>query len=304
MLGILKMILPVLIMIAVGAVCRKKGVVQRQGVAGLKALIVNVCLPAVLIGAFYRAQYSIDIVVTALSMFVICLAALGLGFLVKRFSKAKMRSTPFLMTGFEAGMLGYALFTLLFGAARITYFATADLGQVLFVFTVYLVLLKKEASFKDSVKTMVKSPVIISIVLGVVIGATGLGRMVDASAAGETVSYIFEFIAAPTAVLILFVIGYELELKKLNLRITLSTLLARAALMALLCVALLAAIGLIITVSEYLKWALILMFVLPPPFIIPIFVDNSDENAYVSATLSSYTVLSLIAFALIAYLSL
>ena len=45
---------------------------------------------------------------------------------------------PFTMTGYEAGMLGYALFGILLGNDKITQFALMDIGHVLAIFTVYV----------------------------------------------------------------------------------------------------------------------------------------------------------------------
>lgn len=237
-------------------------------------------------------------------MFLVSLAALGIGFVFKKTAKSSMRAMPFLMSGFEAGMLGYALYILLFGSDNIEYFAKVDLGQVIFVFTVFLTLLKQKesGSFKESLKTMGKSPVILSITLGVLIGATGLGKIIDESMVGGIFQYIFDFISAPTAAVILFVVGYELEFRKLNFKSLLSVVLTRLIIMGVFCIVILMGVGAIIPINDYLKWAFVLMFMLPPPFVLPIFVENDDENAFISASLSVYTIVTLVIFAVIAYL--
>ncbi len=300
---VLQMILPVVLVLAIGMVCRKKGIVQKQGIAGLKALVVNVTLPAVLIKAFYTASYGLGIVITALSMFAVCLAAMGIGFAFKKLTRTPMSTVPFLFTGFEAGMLGYALYTLLFGADAVTDFATVDLGQVLFVFTVYLTMLSgKSRSAKSVIKGMVSSPVIISIAVGVILGATGLADAIGASAAGDIVIHVLDFIAAPTAAVILFVVGYELEFKKAKMGLALSVVFSRLVMMAALGALVLLGLSALLPVSETLKWAVVLMFLLPPPFVLPIFGKNENEGAFVSASLSLSTLLSLAAFAVIAVL--
>ncbi len=302
--GVLQMILPVLLILFVGMFCRKKGVVKKEGVEGLKALVVNVCLPAVLIKAFLTASYSLGIVIITVSMFAICLAALGLGFVFRKLTKTNTATAPFLLTGFEAGMLGYALYTLLFGADAVTNFATVDLGQVLFVFTVYFSMLRRseQGSLKTTLKAMATSPVIIAIAVGVVIGATGLGSLITTSAAGSVVISIFEFVAAPTAALILFVVGFDLKFERANMQLCFSVVLTRLILMAAFCALVLFGISALIPVSTTLRWAFILMFLLPPPFVLPIFVKSENESAFVSATLSLSTLLSLVAFAVIAFL--
>ena len=46
--------------------------------------------------------------------------------------------------------------------------------------------------------------------------------------------------------------------------------------------------------------ALLLMFVLPPPYVLPVFADVEDERADVSSALSALTFVSIILFAIMA----
>lgn len=147
---------------------------------------------------------------------------------------------------------------------------------------------------------MASSPVIISIAVGVILGATGVGRFISASAAGSIVSSILDFVSAPTAAVILFVVGYELEFGQAKLKLALSVALSRLLIMTALGALTLLGLAAVITITATLKWAVILMFMLPPPFVLPIFGKN--EGAFVSATLSLSTLLSLAAFAVIAVL--
>lgn len=306
LLGILEMIVPVLVMLGLGMLCRTKGIIQKQALSGLKSFAVNICLPAVLFRAFYNAAYSLDIIIIAVTMFIVCLLALWAGFFFRRVSR-RHRLEPFLMTGFEAGMLGYALYTLMFGRDALTYFATVDLGQVLFVFTVYLYLLRRSehssnANLSAAIKSLVTSPVIIAITLGVIVGLSGLGRQIGAFEAGRIVSGTLDFIAAPTAAVILLVVGYELKLSRKSIKAVLPVVFMRVLVMAALCTAVLLTLGLFIPIPEPLKWAFILMFILPPPFVLPVFTTDEQETAFASAALSMHTLLSLIAFAIIAFL--
>jgi malate permease and related proteins len=228
-----------------------------------------------------------------------------LGYAYQTLTRSSRRTGAFMMAGFEAGMLGYALYTLLFGQSHVTSFATVDLGQVLFVFTIFLTLLRadgaKRVSLGETVRGIVTSPVILAITLGILVGATGLGRWLHTTPAGSIVEKALEFFALPTAAVILLVIGFELEFGKVDLRQILGTVVFRMVIMALFCLAVLLGLKALVKIDEHLKWAIILMFTLPPPFVVTIFVDDERENASVSATLSAYTVLSLVLFAVIAF---
>jgi predicted permease len=141
LIEILQTILPVVIMLGIGMICRSRKIISREGIGALKSVVVNIALPAVLLGAFATTKYTFMDVVIPLMMFGICVAAWALGKCAARLFHLTSRFVPFLTTGFEAGMLGYALFNMLYGSDRVADFARIDLGQVLFVFTLYKILL-------------------------------------------------------------------------------------------------------------------------------------------------------------------
>ena len=60
-LKITQMVAPVIAMIGLGCLCRKKQYIDHKGLAGLKGLIGNITLPAVLFNAFLTASYSMRV---------------------------------------------------------------------------------------------------------------------------------------------------------------------------------------------------------------------------------------------------
>ena len=50
--------------------------------------------------------------------------------------------------------------------------------------------------------------------------------------------------------------------------------------------------------------AVILMFLLPPPFVLPVFADGEEQRAYVSAALSVSTLVAIAGFAVLAMIGL
>ena len=45
-------ILPVILMLAIGMICRQKKLLSREGISALKSVVVNITLPAVMVNAF------------------------------------------------------------------------------------------------------------------------------------------------------------------------------------------------------------------------------------------------------------
>ncbi len=305
MTEVLKTILPVALMLAIGIVCRRRSIISREGVQALKNVAVNITLPAVLLNAFATTQYSFLDVVIPLIVFAVCVAAWALGKVSGRILHMPSRFVPFLTTGFEAGMLGYALFPMLYGSERIAEFARIDLGQVLFVFTLYKILLALDSNQKTDtgtlLKEMVLSPSIIAIVSGVVIGATGLYQALIPSGISGVFDACTGFFSAPTSAIILLAIGYDLVLNDIPWRETVKVVVLRFVIMLLL------GSGLNMLFSRlwpqlHLTEAIIMLFILPPPFVLPVFADDADQRTYVSSVLTVSTLAAIIGFAILAVL--
>ena len=303
----LRTVLPVLLMLFLGAFCRRKAIISREGIQALKTVAVQIALPAVLLHTFAVTQYTFRDVMIPLIMFAVCIAAWLLGRALGPRLGMKSPFVPYLTTGFEAGMLGYALFTLLYGSERIPSFARIDLGQVLFVFTLYKILLSrsegKQIAAKTLVREMVSSPIILAIAAGVLLGATGLYQALIPSGVSALVDACTNFVSAPAAALILLAIGYDLVFDDIPWKDALSVVGLRLAIMAVLGTAVFFALRLLFPELRS-EAAVILMFLLPPPFVLPVFAAGESQRTYVSASLSLSTLVSILGFAILAMLGL
>ena len=302
-IGVLQTVLPVLVMLGIGMLCRKKALISREGVNALKNVVVNITLPAVLLNAFATTQYTFMDIVIPLLMFLICLAGWALGKAAMKVFRMPSRFVPFLTTGFEAGMLGYALFGMLYGSAKTADFARIDLGQVLFVFTLYKILLglesSKKADPKELIREMLFSPIIIAIAAGVLLGATGLYRALAPSGISGLFDACTDFVSAPTGAIILLTIGYDLVLTDVPWASTGKVVAVRFGIMMILRLVLLLVLRLILP-SANLTGAINVMFILPPPFVLPVFADDADQRVYVSSALSVSTLVAIAGFAVLA----
>ena len=300
---VLQTVLPVLIMLGIGMICRSRKLISREGVNALKTVVVNIALPAVLLDAFATTKYTVMDIVIPLVMFVICVAGWALGKCAEKLLHMNSKFVPFLTTGFEAGMLGYALFNMLYGSGRTAEFARIDLGQVLFVFTLYKILLglggKEQADVGKLMKEMVLSPIIIAIAAGVLLGATGLYEAMVPSGVSGIFDACTSFVSAPTGAIILLTIGYDLVLSDIPWKATCQVAAVRFVIMMVLRFAFLAFQKAVWPEAD-LTAAATVMFILPPPFVLPVFADDEDQRVYVSSALSVSTLIAIIGFAVIA----
>lgn len=306
-LSILEMVCPVILMFLLGWMCRQKRIFNLDGLTGIKSLVGSVLLPVVLFNAFFTAEYSGRIALTFAVVYISCGLGLSLGFLLRKFVKPYGKFLPFLVTNFEGGMMGYALFGLLYpGQTHV--FAMADIGQTLAAFTVFLTTLqavgKGKADPRSLLRDAVTNPVLIAIVSGILLGATGVGKWVLSSAAGNLVSGTISFISAPVSGLILVIVGYELSFRKELMRPVLTTVLLRIAVTTVLLALGALIIFSIIPFDRQLMTALALAWSLPAPFIIPLYADLGQDSEYLSTTLSMQTVASILLFIGVAAYSL
>lgn len=305
---ILSMVLPVLAMILLGRLCAVRGILNDERHAGLKAIIGDILLPVVLFRAFFTAQYGGKLLLVFALVFLSCLLTLLAGFALKRFVRPYDRFMPLLMTSFEGGMLGYALFALLAGQDQTATYAMVDIGQTMFAYTVFLAALKSVEGGRMSpgamLQNMLSNKACIGMLLGIVLGALGVYRAIAPTPFGTVLMELIAFISAPTSALILLVVGYQLKVSRKLMKPVAITLGLRLAVMAVAFGLVSLVLFAIIPYEKPLMLALMLQYTLPAPFIIPLFADLKDDGEYVSTTLSMGTVLSVALFVFVAAFSL
>lgn len=295
--SVLETALPVFAALALGMLCRGKALLTRDGVDTLKNVVVNFTLPFVLVNAFATAEYSLAAVLLPLTVFGVCCLALALGFMLYRLFGGKSRLAPFLASGFEAGMLGYALFSLLFPGESISRFALLDIGQTLFVFTLFKILLSGKRDWKAVGRDMLTSPVLWAVFVGVLMGATGLYKAMQTWGISGILDGVTSFLSAPTGMIILLTVGYDLVLKQIPWKQTGALVLMRLAVMAV-CFGILVLLNRTVLHGMIFEGAALLLVILPPPYVIPVFANEPAERTQIASALSALTLVTMVLFAL------
>ena len=295
-ISVIQTALPVFLALGLGMFCRSRNFLSRDGVDALKKVVINLTLPFVLLNAFATAEYSAAALILPALMFLICCLALGLGFLAVRIFRVKGKLIPFLFSGFEAGMLGYALFVLLFPDVKVSSFALPDIGQTLFVFTLYKILLSGKRDFKMIARDMVTTPILWAVAAGVLIGATGLYEKMEHWGVSGVFNACTDFLSAPTGMIILLTVGYDLVIKQIPWKRTAGMIAMRLVIMVL-CYGAAVALNRTLLNGVLFEGAMVLMLILPPPYVIPVFADEPTERVQISSALSAMTLVTIILFA-------
>ena len=156
-LRVLEMVLPVLILLLLGCWCRFRQIFDHGGLMGLKSVISNIALPVVLFNAFFTAKYSLTVAMLFVAVYIGFCLTMAAGFGLRRLAAPYGKFMPFLLSGAEGGMLGYALYGLLTGEQ--SGFAAVDLGQTVFAYTAFLAVLKSTDGQTLSARMMLRNMV-------------------------------------------------------------------------------------------------------------------------------------------------
>lgn len=305
-MDLLRILLPVLTMLGIGYLCKRTRLISDEGISGLQTIVMNFTLPVTLFYNFYNAKIGIDTLLFPVTFYALTVGGIFLGKLICKLAGETNPYLPFMLTGYEAGMLGYALFGLLFGNDKIQTYAMMDMGHGLAIFTAYIALLKATGGTKqtlgEAVKGILTTPVLIGILLGLFFGVSGLGNALASTSVGPVIDDLCKFISAPTSAVILVVIGYRMRFKGLawkKITKAISLRIVEQLLIAGIVIGFFHLLGGVFAAPLTILSA-IMMFILPPGFILPLLVKEEADKEFYSSTTSVYTLLSIIGFMVLA----
>jgi len=294
-------ILPIIFLILLGSTIRRTGFLPENTIEDLKKLVVNLALPAVLFISFLNTELKVAYLAIFALTFLLCVALLGLGHLLRRRLDVSHPYFPFLITGFEYGMLGISLFGSVYGLENIGYIAVVDLGHEIFIWFVFLAfLLQQREGIKNAgqlVTTFFKSPVIVGILAGIALNLAGLRELLyNLPMLGSALITTLEFLGNLTIPLILIIIGYGIKFDGQGVREASTVVLIRLGILiplALFVNHIL--IRSLLQLDPLFEAAMFTLFILPPPFIVPLYMrpDLPDEKRYVNNVLTLHTVVSI-----------
>jgi hypothetical protein len=302
----LSKVLPVFLLILLGVGLRRWRFIGPETIQDLRKLVVNITLPAVLFGAFSQVTLEPQYLLIVVIMFTACLAALLLGRWLHGPLQVDSAYLPSLLTGFEAGMMGYAIYAAVYGAENVYKFGIVDLGQVLFVFFVLVPGLERlthgARPLRATALSFLKTPVILAILGGLLFKAAGLTELFAASPLLDSALETLGLLGAMTTPLVALVIGYELQLRAGALAKPVRTVAVRLLIWLPFGLALsVFVVGRLLGLDQEFQAAVLTMVLLPPPFVIPMFMARATEEDanYVVNTLTLATLVTLFVYALV-----
>jgi len=307
--SIIVKVLPIFLMIITGYALKKVNFFgeKENAINSLKKLVVNIGLPSLLFTAFATVSFKSKYLLLFGMMFGVCSLLLLIGNFLKKPLGFESKYFPMLMTGFEAGMIGYSIYAVAFGVERLYEFALMDFGHVSFIFSVFVALMMKLAesdkkSHHNFLISFIKSPPIIGVLGGIILGSLGVFKNMGNNYFIQAIYQTFQYLGSIVVPLICLIIGYDIRFSGQNVKSAIKTITIR--MLISITFAIILGEFFLIKIFKFdqgFKQALITMMILPPPFIMPLFIKEEDQKnmQYVLTTLSLHTLVSLVTFTLI-----
>ncbi|HSL42616.1 MAG TPA: AEC family transporter [Anaerolineales bacterium] len=300
---IINRVLPIIFLLFLGYQLRRRQWISENTIDELRSIVVNFALPSVLFLAFVQIELKPAYLLIFVIVFILMLIMFGLGNWVGRRLRMRHIYFPFLMAGFEYGMLGVSLFGSAYGLEKIGYIAVIDLGHEIFIWFVFLAFLLMRRDGHQSggqlLRSFFRSPVIVAILLGLALNLMGVVDILFDFPVAGGLFLTFQFLGDLTVPAMLLIIGYSLRMDSFGVREALPVIMMRLAI--IVPVALVLGnffIDKLLMLESAFRTALFTLFILPPPFIIPLYIrsEEIDERGYVNNTLALHTVISVLVF--------
>lgn len=200
-------------------------------------------------------------------------------------------------------MLGIPLFMILFGADQAYRIGLLDVTQAIVVFPVISILSADTdgaASPLAVVKEMFKSPLILMSLLGLTLNLSGAWDWMQRVQVDGIVMDIVNYVAQPVSVIMLFCVGYNLSLQGEYREETFRIAAAHMAIFLVVELFLQLSLLLFPNVDPMSRWAYVLYLFLPTSFMVPS-LGRKEKDAIIASNICSVlTVMTLIAFCVMA----
>ena len=305
-MDVLQIVMPVLVMIILGMLCRKWKILTGEGVANMKVLVTNVILPVAIFHALATAEYNKETGILILIMLIMLIVSFSLGFVLKPFLKGKyQRYLPFMVSVYEGGLMAYPLYTSLCGSENLSHVAVLDIAGLLFGFSIYMGMLGQvEDGGKIDVKKLfssaIRTPAFIASVLGIIAGLSNIIIILLDSPFGGVYQSVENILTTSVTAIILLVVGYSMELNANLLKPCITTILIRMILQGVMMAGVLFAVHSLVGDSQIVNLAIITYMSSPATFSMQNFMKDEEGSAYVSTTNSMYCLVSILVYIILA----
>lgn len=217
--GLFEIIFEIVMLLSLGIVLKKIGVINEPIGRRLLSLSLNLLLPIIVFRSFVTVRISLEDSLLPLIGLMLNLSLLAIAYLVsKNLHMDNARRGAFLLgcSTLNIGIIGLPFIERFFNVEGVAIASLLDIGNSLYVFSIAFLVAsrfnpsKREDSFKDGVKRFLTQPYILSIAIGLVANISKIDLPEPVAVFTNIVSFI-------NIIIILIAVGVFVKLPKKSL---------------------------------------------------------------------------------------
>lgn len=320
----LGMLLPVIVMIVLGYTAKHRGWMTKEQNAGAKKLVFQILFPALIFHVVFTSDLRSSLLVQILYLDLAWILILALGYALLTRRGRFGRIAPYLLITCEGGNVALPLYISLVGSAHILNIVTFDVAGILINFGLVPLLVgrqirrEQEGAGKRSgtsgvgemfgehvlsfLKNLISSSFVLAVLFGLAANRLGLYGLLVSFGAQGVYDGVMSMLTAPIAAVILFTLGFDMEL-----HLSMAGELLRLTAVRFACCAVIVG-GFFLLFPDRMadsifRTGVLLYFICPTGFPVPMqlapLCKREEELSFMSAFLSLYLVITLAGYAIL-----
>lgn len=302
---VLTTLFPVFFMLLLGLVSHIKDWVTVNQKNGANTIIFKILFPILIFNLMANANIELSHISIILYVYIAYLVILVIGkFITQHITKKYQKFAPYLLTVVEGGNVALPLYLSIVGQSSTT--VIFDLGGIMICFITIPILIAKEvsagSSYKDIIKSIFTNTFVIAVILGLFMNFTGLYELLLASSFGDMISTTINQVTAPIIPMILFILGYDLNIDSHNLKPVLRLIAVKFVYYAFVILGFFVLFPELMADKSFMI-APIIYFMCPTgfglmPIIEPLYQDE-DDASFTSAFVSIFMIVTLFVYTMV-----
>lgn len=297
-------IFPVFFMIFLGLLSRNKEWITPEQKEGANKIVFNILFPVMIFNVLLTSHIKMSDISIVLYVFIAFSLAIIIGYLLRNITGKKWSHfSPFLLTTNEGGNVALPLYTSIVGMAYAKNTVIFDIAGTIIAFIIIPVCVEKMTSESTDIKVLLKkifsNSFVIAVILGLVLNLTGFYNLLMTRSLGSVYTKTISQATAPIVGMILFIIGYNLKIKKDMISSLVKLLGIRFIIHSCIIAGFFILFPSLMNEKTYLM-AVLIYFMSPTGFAVPMLIEplnKAEEDAdFQSAFLSIGMVITLIIY--------
>jgi hypothetical protein len=300
----LSTLFPVFFMIALGFVSKIKNWITPQQKAGANAIVFNILFPIMIFNILLTAKLETSAIFLVGYVFIMFCLMMIIGKLLSKFTGQKYSHvSKYLLTTCEGGNVALPLYISIVGAAYSSNTVIFDIAGTLVAFVIIPILVAKESAghtnAKDLIKQIFTNSFVLAVILALILNLSGAYHLLETTSFIDIYTNTISQATAPIVGMILFIIGYDLNIDRKTIVPILKLVMTRVILFTIIILGFFILFPHLMADKIYMI-AVILYFMCPTGFAMPMLISplykNEDDESFVSAFISIYMIITLIVY--------